>query len=207
LVEYIFNADKGLGWDLDYIVPFAAISENGKEIDSINSKSELAHRIMLTNLLHLLGFIKKHKLSRGYDTRPSQVILPLSPNHDTFGGDGLYSESKIALETLFNKWHSEVWSDFLTICGANIGWTRGTGLMSGNNIIAEEVERLEVRTFSQQEMAFNILGLMTPAIVQLCEVEPVYADLTGSINSIPDLKTVTGQVRKEMLDLSATRRH
>lgn len=205
LVEYIFNADKGLGWDLDYIVPFAAISENGKEIDSINSKSELAHRIMLTNLLRLLGFIKKHKLSRGYDTRPSQVILPLSPNHGTFGGDGLYSESKIALEALFNKWHSEVWSDFLTICGANIGWTRGTGLMSVNNIIAEEVERLEVRTFSQQEMAFNILGLMTPAIVQLCEVEPVYADLTGSINSIPDLKTVTGQVRKEMLDLSATR--
>ncbi|KIM87880.1 hypothetical protein PILCRDRAFT_771721 [Piloderma croceum F 1598] len=33
--------------DLDYILPFAAIPENGREIDSLNDKSELAHRIML----------------------------------------------------------------------------------------------------------------------------------------------------------------
>ena len=43
------------------------------------------------------------KASRHSVTRPTQVILPLSPNHNLFGNDGLYSESKI----LFNRWSSE----------------------------------------------------------------------------------------------------
>ncbi|KAK6062446.1 hypothetical protein SCUP515_13360, partial [Seiridium cupressi] len=47
LIDYIYDPKKGLGWDLDYIVPFAAISEQGRLIDGIDSKSELAHRIML----------------------------------------------------------------------------------------------------------------------------------------------------------------
>ncbi|KAL9109967.1 MAG: hypothetical protein Q9227_005490 [Pyrenula ochraceoflavens] len=205
LVDYIYDSKKGLGWDLDYIVPFAAIPENGREIDSIDSKSELAHRIMLTNLLRLLGCVKIQKADRGFSTRPAQVILPLSPNHGTFGNDGLYSESKLALETLFNRWHSESWSDYLTICGAVIGWTRGTGLMSGNNVVAEGVEKYGVRTFSQQEMAFNLLGLMAPAIVDLCQVEPVFADLNGGLQFLPDLKDLMTKLRSEIMETSAIR--
>ena len=207
LVEYIYDTKKGsLGWDLDYVVPFAAIPENGREIDSIDSKSELAHRIMLTNVLRLLGSIKLQKQARGFETRPAQVILPLSPNHGTFGNDGLYSESKLALETLFNRWHSEHWGHFLTICGAVIGWTRGTGLMSGNNIVAEGVERYGVRTFSQQEMAFNLLGLMSPNIVNLCQVEPVFADLNGGLQFIPDLNDLMTNLRKDMMETSEVRK-
>ena len=205
LIDYIYDTKKGLGWDLDYVVPFAAIPENGREIDSIDSKSELAHRIMLTNLLRLLGAVKTQKASRGFETRPAQVVLPLSPNHGTFGNDGLYSESKLALETLFNRWHSENWGNFLTICGAVIGWTRGTGLMSGNNIVAEGVEKYGVRTFSQQEMAFNLLGLMAPTIVNLCQNEPVFADLNGGLQFIPDLKNVMMRLRKEIMDTSEVR--
>ncbi|CRJ95393.1 hypothetical protein BN1723_020814, partial [Verticillium longisporum] len=74
----------GLGWDLDFIIPFAAIPENGRQIDNIDSKSELAHRIMLTNLLRLLGCVKIQKAERGFETRPAQVVLPMSPNHGTF---------------------------------------------------------------------------------------------------------------------------
>ncbi|KAF1999608.1 hypothetical protein P154DRAFT_620788 [Amniculicola lignicola CBS 123094] len=206
LVEYIFDTKKGLGWDLDYVVPFAAISENGREIDGIDSKSELAHRIMLTNLLRLLGAVKSHKQAHGYETRPAQVILPLSPNHGTFGNDGLYAESKIALETLFSRWHSESWGSFLTICGAVIGWTRGTGLMAGNNIVAEGVEKYGVRTFSQQEMAFNLLGLMAPPIVNLCQVEPVWADLNGGFQYIPNLKDLMTDLRKEYTETSEIRK-
>jgi fatty acid synthase subunit alpha len=205
LVDYIYDTKKGLGWDLDYVVPFAAIPENGREIDSIDSKSELAHRIMLTNLLRLLGSIKSQKQQRGFETRPAQVILPLSPNHGTFGNDGLYSESKLALETLFNRWYSESWGNYLTICGAVIGWTRGTGLMSANNMIAEGVEKLGVRTFSQQEMAFNLLGLMAPAIVNLCQSDPVFADLNGGLQFIPDLKGLMTKLRKEIMETSAVR--
>ncbi|KAI0609573.1 fatty acid synthase [Pyrenophora tritici-repentis] len=206
LVEYIFDTKKGLGWDLDLIVPFAAIPENGREIDSIDSKSELAHRIMLTNLLRMLGAVKKHKQANGYETRPAQVILPLSPNHGTFGNDGLYSESKMSLETLFSRWHSESWGNYLTICGAVIGWTRGTGLMGANNIVAEGIEKYGVRTFSQQEMAFNLLGLMAPPIVNLCQVEPVWADLNGGFQYIPNLKDLMTDLRKDLTETSDIRR-
>ncbi|KAG6830243.1 hypothetical protein H0H93_014104, partial [Arthromyces matolae] len=40
-----------LGMDLDYIIPFAGIPENGCEIDGLDDRSELAHRMMLVNLL------------------------------------------------------------------------------------------------------------------------------------------------------------
>lgn len=206
LIEYIYDEKKGLGWDLDFIVPFAAIPENGREIDSIDSKSELAHRIMLTNLLRMLGAVKAQKATRGFETRPAQVILPLSPNHGTFGNDGLYSESKLALETLFNRWHSESWGNFLTICGAVIGWTRGTGLMGGNNVVAEGVERYGVRTFSQQEMAFNLLGLMSPAIVNLCQTEPVFADLNGGLQFLPNLKDLMTRLRKDITETAEIRK-
>ncbi|TQS38959.1 hypothetical protein Golomagni_00526 [Golovinomyces magnicellulatus] len=205
LINYIYDPKNGLGWDLDLVIPFAAIPENGREIDNIDSKSELAHRIMLTNLLRLLGSIKAQKESRGFETRPAQVILPLSPNHGTFGNDGLYSESKLALETLFNRWHSESWSNFLTICGAVIGWTRGTGLMSGNNIVAEGVEAYGVRTFSQQEMAFNLLGLMTPKVIDLCQTQPIFADLNGGLQFIPDLKDLMVKLRKDIVETSEIR--
>ncbi|KAJ5709821.1 Fatty acid synthase subunit alpha [Penicillium malachiteum] len=205
LVDYIYDTKKGLGWDLDFVVPFAAIPENGREIDSIDSKSELAHRIMLTNLLRMLGSIKAQKQAHGFETRPAQVILPLSPNHGTFGNDGLYSESKLGLETLFNRWYSENWSNYLTICGAVIGWTRGTGLMSGNNMVAEGVEKLGVRTFSQQEMAFNLLGLMSPAVVNLCQADPVWADLNGGLQFIPDLKSLMTKLRTDIMETSDVR--
>ncbi|ORX59428.1 fatty acid synthase [Hesseltinella vesiculosa] len=205
LVNYIYDP-KGLGWDLDYIVPFAAIPENGRQIDDIDSKSELAHRMMLTNLIRLLGAVKTSKQAIGSDTRPAQVILPLSPNHGTFGSDGLYSESKISLETLFNRWYSEDWSSYLLITGAVIGWTRGTGLMSPNNIIAEGVEALGVRTFSASEMSFNILGLMHPSIVELCQNEPVWADLNGGLQFIPNLQEMNNAKRQEVRESSEIRK-
>ena len=99
LVDYIYTT---LGMDLNYILPFTAIPENGCEIDGLDDKFELAHHIMLVNLLHILGTVKGKKASRQFITRPMQVILLLSPNHSLFGNDGIYSESKISLETLFN---------------------------------------------------------------------------------------------------------
>ena len=205
LVDYIYNSPKegGLGWDLDAIIPFAAIPENGNGLDNINSKSELAHRIMLTNLLRLLGSVSVRKT---LETRPAQVILPLSPNHGTFGFDGLYSESKIALETLFNRWYSENWGSKLTICGTIIGWTRGTGLMSANNIIAEGIEKAGVRTFSQKEMAFNILGLLTPELVKTCQEEPILADLNGGLQYLENLKDFTNKLRTDLMNTSDVKR-
>ena len=97
LVDYIYAI---LGLDLDYILPFAAVPENGREIDDLDDKPGLARRIMLTNIVYIFGTTETNKASCHSVTRPTQVILPLSPKHDLFGIDGLYSESRISLETL-----------------------------------------------------------------------------------------------------------
>jgi fatty acid synthase subunit alpha len=207
LLTYIYDSSNGgLGWDLDAVIPFAAISEKGREIDSVDSKSQLAHRIMLTNTVQMIGAIKRFKVKYGSDTRPAQVVLPLSPNHGNFGGDGLYAESKLALESLFDKWRSESWSNYLSICGASIGWTRGTGLMSGNDIVAEDIEKRGVRTFSQKEMATSILALMAYPIVEICQTVPLYADLNGGLEKVPDLPDVLGQIRKSINKTADVRR-
>lgn len=127
LVDYIYTT---LAMDLDYILPFAGIPENGREIDGIDDKSELAHRIMLTNLYRLMGAVKSKKASRNFVTRPTQVVLPLSPNHGLFGNDGLYPESKIALENLFTRWSSESWGEYLCLAGAVIGYVNSLTLIA-----------------------------------------------------------------------------
>ena len=80
LVDYIY---ANLGMDLDYILPFAGIPENGREIDGLDDKSELAHRMMLVNLLRILGAVKNKKASRHFVTRPEDSLshrqtVPLS---------------------------------------------------------------------------------------------------------------------------------
>ncbi|KAF2107798.1 fatty acid synthase alpha subunit FasA [Lophiotrema nucula] len=206
LIKHIYSSSS-YGGDIDFVIPFAAIPETGREIDNINAHSELAHRMMLTNTLRLLGHIKMQKEQRGIATKPTTVLLPLSPNHGTFGGDGLYSESKLGLETLFNRFRSERWSAYLSICGAVIGWTRGTGLMSGNNIVAEAVEKSgRAITFTQSEMALNIIALLSEPISQLCEDEPLYADLNGGVHLIPDLKGTLLRARQNITNESRLRK-
>ena len=197
LVDHIYS-DTGLARDLDAILPFAAISEGGFEIDALGGKSELAHRLMLVNVLRLLGSVITNKRKRHILCHPTQVLLPLSPNHGIMGGDGLYSESKLGLESLLQRVSSESWSDELTICGIIIGWTRGTGLMSSNDIIAEEIERHGVLTFSQQEMAFNITMLMANPVVNFCEDEPIIADFGGGLDRLEDCKSILSQARTKI---------
>lgn len=202
LVDYVYDEKNGLGWDLDYLIPFAAISEAGRTLDAIDSRSELAHRIMLTNLLRLLGTVKTYKESHGHRSHPTQVVLPLSPNHGLFGSDGLYSESKLALETLFDRWYSENWQDYLSICCAVIGWTRGTGLMNQNDFVAEGIEKAGMRTFSREEMAYALVCLCVGAMYERCQEAPIYADMTGGMAQIPNLPGALGQLRRELKERS-----
>ncbi|KAL4974119.1 3-oxoacyl-synthase [Aspergillus desertorum] len=197
LVQHIFGPDSPTDGDLDYILPFAAIPQAG-EPDTLGGRQELALRAMLVNILRLLGFVRKEKERLRIETRPTMVVLPMSCNEGTFGGDGLYSEAKIGLKALFNRFYSESWLKYLTICGAVIGWTRGTAIMQSSNIVAEEVEKLGVMTFTQEEMAFNILALMTPALTALAEDAPVYADLTGGLGSMWNVKQEISAARKRI---------
>jgi fatty acid synthase subunit alpha, fungi type len=208
LITHIYDPTAGLGWDLDAVIPFAALSEKGLEIDSLGSWSELAHRAMLTNVLRLMGAIKKIKAAQGIRTRPAQVVLPLSPNLGTFGKDGLYSESKVGLTAVLNKWSSESWSDYLSVCGATIGWTRGTGLMADNDWLATEVAKLGIATFSTEEMAHHVVNLITHGVASVCQTEPLIADISGGMDRetklaefVANLRMLTHQVeeRKRVL--------
>ena len=74
--------------------------------------------------------------------------------------------------------------------------------MSANNLIAEGVETHGVRTFSAKEMAFNILGLMHPLLFDVAQVEPVWADLNGGMDKLPDLAEITLKVRQEVNEVA-----
>ncbi len=204
LIDHIYS-ESGMGRNLDVVIPFAAISERA-EIDGIGSRSELAHRLMLTNVLRILGDVVRNKNVRNINTRPTQVLLPLSPNHGIFGGDGLYAESKLGLESLLSRFHSETWSDCLHICGAVIGWTRGTELMGDNDILAQAIESRNALTFSQREMAFNLLTLITEPIAKMCESESILVKLDGGLDNVPDLKNLLINSRADLNQMSSIRK-
>lgn len=192
LVDHIYVSLK---LDIDFIVPFAALPERGRDISQLDSGTELAHRAMLTNVVRLLGKVKDAKSYRGIVTRPAMVLVPCSPNHGAFGGDGLYAESKLGLEALIDKWWSEGWQDYLSLAACVIGWTR-SALMWQNNIVAQDVEQLGCRTFHTTEMAVNLVSLMHPRMVTLASDEPLWADLTGGWEQVPDLNLALKEIRK-----------
>lgn len=62
-------------------------------------------------------------------------------------------------------------------------------------MVAHQVESYGVRTFSAKEMAFNILGLMHPLLFSITQVEPIWADLNGGMDKLPDLAEITTNIR------------
>ena len=203
VVDYVHDQ---LGWEFDHLVPFAALSEIGRTVETIDATSELAHRIMLTNTIRLIGAIISSKRQRDVLHHCTQVLLPLSPNHGQLGGDGLYAESKLALEALMNKWHAESWSHSASICGVRIGWTRSTGLMSANDILAEEMERLGVRTFSATEMAALLGCAMGSQLCEAASARPILCDFSGNLLSIPDLRQSMQAIRDSLEAASSLKR-
>jgi fatty acid synthase subunit alpha len=120
-----------------------------------------------------------------------------------FGGDGLYAESKLALEALFAKWKSERWSHALALVGAEIGWTRGTGLMNTNDLIADSVEKeVGLRTYSVTEMAFNLTALMTPAVMRLARESPLKCDISGGFHNVSG-GIPSARLRQQLIDRAA----
>jgi len=200
VLDYVYVT---LGLDIDFCLPFAALSENGRGLADLDSKSELSHRIMLTNVLRLIGKIKNCKEQRGILGKVCVVVVPLSPNRGNFGFDGLYAESKLGLGSLFMKWSSEKIQDYIAVVGAEIGWTRGTGLMSANNQVTRGVEDLGMRTFTVTEMCFNLMGLLHPEMVAISQLQPVNAQLTGGMEALDDLAGKTAAIRAELAKKSA----
>lgn len=78
--------------------------------------------------------------------------------------------------------------------------------MVQTNIVAQQVESHGVRTFSAKEMAFNILGLMHPLLFSITQVEPIWADLNGGMDRLPDLADITRRIRTSLTQQADLRR-
>lgn len=78
--------------------------------------------------------------------------------------------------------------------------------MDATNMVAQQVESYGVRTFSAKEMAFNILGLMHPLLFSITQVEPIWADLNGGMDRLPDLAELTTNIRTTLNQQAELRR-
>ncbi len=168
------------------VAPFAAIPTAGDAADA-GAGSELALRLQLLGVQRLVGAIAAGAIE---GAPAPTILLPLSPNHGGFGGDGAYAETKAALEVLLARWHSEhaTWGSRVRIVAPRIGWVRGTGLMAAGDALAELVEeRLGVRTFSAAEAGRLLCALAGPGpLRERAALAPVQIDLTGGLGAIGD---------------------
>lgn len=181
----------------DLVLPFGALGD-AATMDRVGARSHAALRVLLTGVERLIGAIARHHLDRGLPAARCHVVLPLSPNHGAFGGDGLYAEAKAALEVILEKWHSErdAWGEAITLCGARIGWVRSTGLMDANDPVAARLEaETGVRTFSAAEMGFLLAGLCADAARRAAWTTPLRVELTGGFEGIADLRRTVGDIR------------
>ncbi|MCC6620734.1 MAG: DUF1729 domain-containing protein [Deltaproteobacteria bacterium] len=198
LVDWLLAKERA-NLQPDLLVPFAAIKDWGTA-DQLGAKALVAFRAMVLATERLVGRLG-HAYAQAGEGRRCHVLLPLSPNHGAFGGDGAYAETKAALEALLAKWKSErhAWGRGTTIVGARIGWVRGTGLMAGNDKVAPRLEATTgIRTFDNGEMADLLVGLCDAAHRERAAQAPIVADLTGGFDRVPDLKAAVDGVRESL---------
>jgi enoyl reductase-like protein/3-oxoacyl-ACP reductase-like protein/acyl dehydratase len=184
----------------DLIVPFGALGDVAT-LDSPSDRSLAVVRALLLGVERLIGAIGRRYRREGIPAAPCHVVLPLSPNHGVFGGDGAYAETKAALEVVLEKWRSEQegWGRAITLCGATIGWVRGTGLMDANNLVAPGLEReIGALTFSSGEMGLLIAALCTAEAGQRARQAPLMADLTGGFGRQGNIKEVVEGLRADI---------
>ena len=181
----------------DLVVPFAALKDLGTA-DQLGAAAEATLRAMVIGTERLVATLGKRMADASTRTH---IVLPLSPNHGAFGGDGAYAESKAALEVMLAKWTSEqaVWARGTTLVGARIGWVRGTGLMAANDGVADGLTAATgIRTYSNEEMAALLIALCGDPVRDLAKSQAILADLSGGFARVPDLKSAVDEVRKHL---------
>ncbi len=184
----------------DLCAPFAAPKDGGT-LDQLGDKAEAAARAMLWHVQKLVAGLGAATARRADAAAPCHVLLPLSPNHGQFGGDGLYAESKLGLETLLRRWHSEhaAWGSGTSLVGVRIGWVRGTGLMDAHDQVAAGLEaKTGVRTWSTGQMGAAIAHLCRDDVRSQARSAPVDVDLTSGFAAIANVGEVVTAVRVEL---------
>ena len=194
LVRYLFTN----GYEVDCLIPFGGMLEEAT-VDGLVEDSLGVLRVMLLGVHWLVAELAGAQQNQMLAERAIDVLLPLSPNHGDFGGDGLYAEAKLGLEALLRKRASEYeeWGRRVRLFGCRIGWVRGTGLMSDNDIVAPLLEeRTGVRTFHASEMALLLTGIVAAGM----EVPGGVLDmnLAGGLDRLANLKATTARIRADL---------
>ncbi|HYN57887.1 MAG TPA: fatty acid synthase subunit beta domain-containing protein [Motilibacterales bacterium] len=186
------------------VLPFAAAPAMG-ELPDTGRDSQLTLRLLLLGVQRLVGGLAERAGAARRDR--FSVILPMSPNHGTFGGDGAYGDAKAALETMANKWSSEGsrWGDQTRILSAEIGWVRGTGLMAANDRVARYIEdELGVVTYSADQMGALIAALATAPFREQADRAPLRLDLSGGLAGRADLGAALANAVAELSSATAS---
>ena len=169
----------------DVVVPFAAPSVLGDAADA-GPRQEVELRVMLLGVERLVARCAESLRERTHDTeRVLTAVLPMSPNHGMFGGDGAYGHAKAGLEVLATRRAAEArrWGDHCRTIGVEIGWVRGTGLMGGHDALAPVVEdRLGISTLDAVDVGRRIAELCAPN--GHSGPGDVRVDLTGGLNAV-----------------------
>ena len=166
----------------DLLFPFAAPPVSGTVADA-GPAAEAQMRLLLWSVERLIAGLS----AVGADTHLGHrlhVVLPGSPNHGRFGGDGAYGEAKAAFHALVNRWHAEQdsWGARTSLVHALIGWVRGTGLMAGNDSLVSQVEARGVATFSAKEMAIRLVdGAANESVLIEAATAPHTMDFSGGL--------------------------
>ncbi|MEE2788219.1 MAG: fatty acid synthase subunit beta domain-containing protein, partial [Myxococcota bacterium] len=175
--------------------PFGAVPAEG-DPTTLDAEIAATLTVNLIGVEKLIGSLAREVGQRGQESPRVHVVLPLSPNHGQMGRDGLYAESKIGLETLLLRWEAEFdrWGRYTTLCGARIGWVRGTGLMHGLDRVYQTIEQeLGIETYTPTQMADMILAHCTSEARQTANSAPQLADLTGGFGQGAGLRDLIGQ--------------
>ncbi|KAJ1952120.1 fatty acid synthase alpha subunit Lsd1, partial [Linderina pennispora] len=112
----------------------------------------------------------------------------------------------MALLSIYDRWHAELWSEYVSVAGIDIGWVRGTNFTGPAQMIYEGLEKSGLRTYSRDEMAFCIFGLMTPTIAKLASQGPVDGNFTGGVLTFLETRPIYFNSRDHLLAESTSRR-
>ena len=182
-------------WRPTLCFPFGAVPAEG-DPTTLDAEIAATLQVNLIGVEKLIGRLAKGMSGEGQDAPAVHVVLPLSPNHGQMGRDGLYAESKIGLETLLKRWQAEYeqWGRYTTLCGAKIGWVRGTGLMHGLDRVYQTIEsEMGIETYTPAQMAELLLSHCTQTARKKAKKSPQVADLTGGFGKAKGLREMINQ--------------
>lgn len=179
LVDYILDAERGLGWDLDGVMTFLTEPEPREDQDDSDSDSDLSPRVLSTNLKQLLNSIAKKKTQSTTGARPARVLLARPCNQATFHNSEVRMPSESSFEYLASGVRLKRWKGYINLFDVLYQGIDTDRSMRGLSSTSVE-SNTSTKNIPVQILAFKILGLFTHTFPVEAQAEPLLVDLSDS---------------------------